>query len=397
MNRRARRSESPGHEVARATESDEYRSGPGSPEPPEPSLPPSPEPRPFIDDALAEPGLDGPEVREWVVGATEHGLRLDRALVGWVPEQSRSHLQALVEAGLVEVDGEVATASSRRLVVGQSVHVELQLPPAQQRFDAEPMALDIRYQDDHLLILNKPAGLVVHPAAGHWQGTLLNGLLALDARAADLPRAGIVHRLDKDTSGLMVVARTLPAMTGLVRAIAAREVRRAYRAVTTGAVPASLVLIDQPIGRDARSRIRMAVRTGGKPAQTEFELLAVRSLAIAVAHRERAKATAVATYSAVACRLRTGRTHQIRVHLADAGHPLVGDGLYGGRPALGLTRQALHAASLGLAHPVTGEWIEITADPPADFAAAWEWVTGTGIEPPTDASSDQVPDSPPDA
>jgi 23S rRNA pseudouridine1911/1915/1917 synthase len=208
-------------------------------------------------------------------------------------------------------------------------------------------------------VLHKPAGLVVHPAAGNWSGTLLNGLLAHDPASAGLPRAGIVHRLDKDTSGLMVVGRSLEGVTGLIRDIAARVVSRKYLALAHGRLGSPGETIEAPIGRDPRVRVRMAVVAGGKPARTDVEELAFAG-----------------GIAALRCTLHTGRTHQIRVHLSHRGHPLVGDEIYGGRPALGMTRQALHAAHLAFRHPVTGEAMAFDAPPPDDFARAWALVTG---------------------
>jgi 23S rRNA pseudouridine1911/1915/1917 synthase len=299
------------------------------------------------------------EQRSFEVDAAGHGERLDKLLVAAASEFSRSHLQGLIERGLVTVDGSVAHTASRRLRAGQRVRVELQPTDECRAFTPEPMTLAVVFEDEHLLVIDKPAGLVVHPAPGHWRGTLLNGLLAHHQAASLLPRAGVVHRLDKDTSGLMVVARSLEAMTALSRAIAAREVRREYLALAHGVVGADPFVIDVPIGRDPVSRVRMAVVAGGKPARTE-----VRRVAEA------------AGCSALWCRLHTGRTHQIRVHLASRGHPLLADVLYGGAPALGVTRQALHAARLGLRHPVSGQAMFFEAALPQDLTAVWQEVTG---------------------
>jgi 23S rRNA pseudouridine1911/1915/1917 synthase len=307
------------------------------------------------DDEI-EPGV---ETRRFVVAAATHGERLDKLLVLHAGEFSRSHLQGLVERGLARVDGVPARAASQRVRGGQVVDIELQPTDESRAFRAEPMALAIVDEDEHLLVIDKPAGLVVHPAPGHWQGTLVNGLLAHHEAAFTLPRAGIVHRLDKDTSGLMVVAKSLPAMTALTRAIAAREIRREYIAIVHGVVAAGLVQIDAPVGRDPVSRVRMAVSRAGRPARTDVARMAGNQ-----------------HFTAVACRLHTGRTHQIRVHLASRGHPLVGDALYGGTPALGLARQALHAFRLGLTHPVLGTARSYEAPLPADLSAAWDQLFG---------------------
>lgn len=309
-------------------------------------------------DAEAEPDAAEPERRHVLVGGPFHAQRLDKVLAAAAPEFSRNHLQGLVEAGHVQVDGAVCTQNARKMRQGQAVEVVL-VPTAESRaFRPEPMALQVLYEDEHVLVIDKPAGLVVHPAAGHWSGTLLNGLLARHAPAARLPRAGIVHRLDKDTSGVMVVGKTLEAVTGLVRDIAARVVQRQYLALAWGDVQPDEQRVDAPIGRDPAQRTRMAVVASGRPAQTDVTCLARHE-----------------GFSALHCRLHTGRTHQIRVHLAWRRHPLVADALYGGRPALGLARQALHATRLAFEHPVTRRPLAIDCAPPPDFAQAWAQVT----------------------
>jgi 23S rRNA pseudouridine1911/1915/1917 synthase len=310
-------------------------------------------------DAVGDDPTDvAVETRTFEVDEALHGQRLDKAMVVRAPEFSRSHLQTLIERGLVQVDGVAASSASRKLRLGQRVAVELRPTEESRAFVPQPMAIAVVHEDEHLLVIDKPAGLVVHPAPGNWQGTLLNGLLARYPESTRLARAGIVHRLDKDTSGLMVVARTLEAMTALTRAIAAREVRREYFALVHGEVPVLPFEIDAPIGRDPVSRVRMAVVPGGRPSRTGVTRVGFDGVV-----------------SAVQCRLHTGRTHQIRVHLAWRGHPLVGDAVYGGRPALGVTRQALHAARLGFVHPASGLEVGFEAPMPADLIDAWGRVT----------------------
>ncbi|MEW6693431.1 Ribosomal large subunit pseudouridine synthase D [Tepidimonas thermarum] len=313
------------------------------------------------DDDGGEPEA-GAEWRRFDVGADGHGERLDRWLAARVPEVSRSYLQQLIADGAVCLDGVPLAKAARRLRVGESVAVELRPTAHARAFVPQPMALNVVYEDAHLLVIDKPAGLVVHPAAGNWSGTLLNGLLAHHEAAARLPRAGIVHRLDKDTSGLMVVAKTPQAYDQLVAMIAQRTVRRIYVALVRGPWRhADAVCIDQPIGRDPRNRLRMAVHTAAsgaaKPARTDVRRLD-------------GGAGAQPDWALVGCRLHTGRTHQIRVHLAWLGHALVGDTLYGGCEALGLRRQALHATRLGLQHPLDGRWLAFESALPADMAAA---------------------------
>ncbi|MGM9513790.1 RluA family pseudouridine synthase [Roseateles sp. DB2] len=307
-------------------------------------------------DGLEDAGAAEVEVRESRVGREAQGQRLDKFLVGMAPEFSRSHLQGLIERGLVSVQGQVQTTAARKVLGGQLVRVELQPTEESQAFRAEAMDLDILFEDAHLLVVNKPVGLVVHPAPGNWSGTLMNGLLAHHAQAAQLPRAGIVHRLDKDTSGLMVVGKTLEATVALSRMIAERRVHREYLALCHGRVAAALH-VDAPMRRDPSSRVRMAVVPGGKPAQTDVYPLAHTSGAPWI--------------SAVHCVLHTGRTHQIRVHLAHKGHALLADAVYGGAPALGLQRQALHAVKLSFEHPMTAQLLVFLAPLPADLAQAW--------------------------
>ena len=310
------------------------------------------------DDDSGDDGALAAERRLCELPAEMHGWRADRAVARLIPEFSRSYLQQLMADGAVLLRGAALRKPASRLQAGDLLTVELRPTPQAQAFVAQPMPLVVVFEDEHLMVIDKPAGLVVHPAAGHWSGTLLNGLLAHHAGAANLPRAGIVHRLDKDTSGLMLVGKSRQAVEALVRAIAAREVQREYLALAQGAWRGPPVQeVDQTIGRDTHNRLRMAVlrpdATSGKTARTTVTLLATHDQA-----------------SLVACKLHTGRTHQIRVHMAWLGHPLVGDVLYGGRVQWGLARQALHAHRLRLAHPVSGAPLDFTRPPPADFISA---------------------------
>lgn len=288
------------------------------------------------------------------------GQRLDQALAQMFPAYSRSRLKSWLLAGAIEVDGALKRPRDR---VDGGEQVELRVEHAvSERSMPEPMSLEVVFEDESLLVVNKPAGLVVHPGAGNASGTLMNGLLHLVPTLAELPRAGIIHRLDKDTSGLLLVGKTLPAHTALVRLLAGREVSRRYLAVCNGALTGG-GKIDAPIGRHPVDRTRMCVRDNGKPAVTHYTV------------RERFGAH---TYINVL--LETGRTHQIRVHFAHRRHALVGDPVYGGRLALPagasdrliaalrrFRRQALHAAGLELAHPISAEPLAFEVPPPDDF------------------------------
>ncbi|HEY8119205.1 MAG TPA: 23S rRNA pseudouridine(1911/1915/1917) synthase RluD [Methylophilaceae bacterium] len=295
------------------------------------------------------------------------GLRLDQALQKLLPQHSRSRLQSWIKDGLVTIKDQTTTAKFK-VWGGEVIQIIPQIVPEESAFKAQDIAMDIIYEDESILVINKPAGLVVHPAAGNWEGTLLNALLYHAPHLAELPRAGIVHRLDKETSGLLVVAKTLAAQTSLVRQLQARTVKREYRAIVWGQIWRN-GKIDQPIGRHPRSRTKMAVNRNGKAAVTHYEVL---------------ERFAVHTY--LRCMLETGRTHQIRVHMQFLKAPIVGDPVYGMRniiplramtqalreEVLGFKRQALHAIKLGLIHPETGQPMEWQIELPADMKALLE-------------------------
>ncbi len=292
------------------------------------------------------------------------GRRLDQALADLFPDYSRSRLQQWIKEGRVKLDG--MPVKVRHKVLGGEA-VELAVEPQEEmqgetRWQAQPLPLDVVYADRDIIVINKPAGLVVHPAAGNPDGTLLNALLHYAPEVRALPRAGIIHRLDKDTTGLLVVARSLPAHTQLVAQLQARAFVREYEAVAVGVMTAGGT-VDAPIGRHPVDRKRMAVVSNGKEAVTHYRVI------------ERFRA-----HTHVRVRLETGRTHQIRVHLAHIHYPLVGDPVYGGRLRMppgtdaplaqalrGFKRQALHAARLGLVHPVSGEAMEWRAALPDDM------------------------------
>lgn len=300
--------------------------------------------------------------RQATVPDSAAGRRFDAVLAELFPEFSRSRLSGWIKSGDVLLDGEPARPRDA-VHGGETVSLNAVLD-TEVRAEPEDIPLDVLYEDEHVFVLNKPAGLVVHPGAGNPAGTLVNALLHRDPSLAALPRAGIVHRLDKDTSGVMVVARTLQAQTALVEQLSAREVHRQYLAVVVGAL-VSGGTVDAPIDRHPRDRLKMAVREDGKEAVTHYRL------------RERFRA-----HTALECRLETGRTHQIRVHMAHLKHAIVGDPLYGGPLRLpkgatdtlaaalrGFKRQALHAETLEFAHPITGEPVRATAPMPADLLA----------------------------
>ncbi|WP_300621867.1 23S rRNA pseudouridine(1911/1915/1917) synthase RluD [Dokdonella sp.] len=288
------------------------------------------------------------------------GRRFDQVLAELFPDYSRSRLTAWIKSGDARLDGD--TVPPRQLVRGgEQIAVDVRL---EREIGAEPEAieLDIRHEDADVLVINKPAGLVVHPGAGNPAGTLQNALLHYDPRLAEIPRGGIVHRLDKDTSGLMVVARTLRAHTSLVEQLSERDVHRQYAAIVYGAMIAG-GKVDAPLGRHPHDRLKQAVREDGREAVTHYRV------------RERFRAMTL-----IECRLETGRTHQIRVHMAHVRHPLVGDPQYGGLLKLpkgatpdlvealrGFRRQALHAERLEFQHPKTGKTIAVEAERPADM------------------------------
>jgi 23S rRNA pseudouridine1911/1915/1917 synthase len=286
-----------------------------------------------------------------VVDAGAAGERVDRWLAARVPGLSRARLQALIDEGHVRVDG-AARKPSHRVVTGERIEVEIPpLPP--EELEPEAIALSVVHEDEHVLVLDKPAGLVVHPGAGHARGTLAAAVLAHAPGIAGVGgrrRPGIVHRLDKDTSGLLVMAKTPLAYESLTAQLVARTVRRVYLAIVHGRLPRTEGVIDKPIGRDARDRTRMAVRAlgQGRRAVTHYRVL------------ER-----FAEFTFLEARLETGRTHQIRVHLADCGHPVAGDATYGGRPRRELPVPveglALHATALAFVHPATQQRMEFSS------------------------------------
>ncbi|GHE79741.1 23S rRNA pseudouridine(1911/1915/1917) synthase RluD [Thalassotalea profundi] len=289
------------------------------------------------------------------------GKRFDQTLAEMFPDYSRSRLKEWILAGNVSVNGNVLTVPREKMYGGEQIEINSEIE-AEVRFIPQNISLNIVYEDDDILVINKPAGLVVHPGAGNPDGTILNALLHHCPQVDVVPRAGIVHRLDKDTTGLMVVAKTIAAQTNLVESLQAREITREYEAIACGVMTAGGV-VDEPIGRHSTKRTHMAVTMMGRPSVTHYRVMEKFRL-----------------HTRLRLRLETGRTHQIRVHMAHITHPLVGDPVYGGRPRpprnatpelrevlKDFKRQALHAAMLSLFHPITGEEMTWHAEIPKDM------------------------------
>ncbi|WP_027711194.1 23S rRNA pseudouridine(1911/1915/1917) synthase RluD [Dickeya chrysanthemi] len=313
------------------------------------------------------------------VAESQLGQRLDQALAELFPDYSRSRIKTWILEQRVQINGNTVDRPKEKVLGGESVAIDA-LIEEDARWEAQPISLDIVYEDDDILVINKPRDLVVHPGAGNPDGTVLNALLHHYPAIADVPRAGIVHRLDKDTTGLMVVAKTVPAQTRLVESLQAREITREYEAVAIGTMTAGGT-VDEPIARHSTKRTHMAVHPMGKPAVTHYRIM------------EHFRA-----HTRLRLRLETGRTHQIRVHMAHINHPLIGDPLYGGRPRLpkgasdafietlrNFDRQALHATMLRLYHPISGiemEWHAALPQDMVDLIAA--------LKADTDAFKDQL-------
>lgn len=303
-----------------------------------------------------------PQITLSAVVAPEHmGQRLDQTLAELFPDYSRSRLKVWIEEGKVSLNGQPVNVPRAKVFGGETVEINVEIED-ENRFEAQNIPLDIVYEDDDILVINKPKDLVVHPGAGNPSGTVLNALLYHYPAIAEVPRAGIVHRLDKDTTGLMVVAKTIPAQTQLVRDLQKRKITREYEAVASGIMTKGGT-VEQPMARHPTKRTLMAVHPLGKPAITHYRVM-----------------EHFRNYTRLRLRLETGRTHQIRVHMAHIAHPLLGDQTYGGRPRppkdadeqfltvlRNFKRQALHAVMLRLQHPISGELMEWYAPLPADF------------------------------
>jgi 23S rRNA pseudouridine1911/1915/1917 synthase len=327
-----------------------------------------------LDGDVSEPAelSDAPEavVHTFAIPETQSPDRLDKILAQLLPEHSRARLQGWIERDHVLVNGAKASGVRHKIWPGDKLTVTEEEPPESRAFMPEPVDFPVIAESADWIVVDKPVGLVVHPGAGNWSGTLLNGLLHRYPALSQVPRAGIVHRLDKDTSGLMVVARTIQAQTHLVRQLQARTVGRRYVALVVGHVTQS-GRIDLPIGRDARVPVRMSVdrAIAPKPAITHY-------------HPQRRGVLNGVSVTEVACKLETGRTHQIRVHMASLGHPLLADTLYGGKALPPASRQMLHARALQFNDPVDEKLVEFTADLPADMLAAMaaiEWLDAPAV------------------
>lgn len=313
------------------------------------------------DTEFASDDVDSDEPEHFTLPLQALPDRLDKVLAGLLPQHSRNRLQTWIEQGHVQVDGVVGKIRTR---VGPGAHIQVwpQQAPEDLAFTPEPVDFLVVAESAQWIVVNKPAGLVTHPGAGNWHGTLLNGLLYRYPELLQVARAGIVHRLDKDTSGLLVVARTAIAQTALVRQLQARTVKREYRALVHGVVLQS-GRVDAPIGRDSRVPVRMSADRpiAPKVAVTHYQVRASGQC-------EQQPVTEII------CHLETGRTHQIRVHLSWLKHPLLGDTLYGGRGLGGAQRQMLHAQALSFQDPLTAQWQAFTAELPADFESVREQI-----------------------
>ena len=315
------------------------------------------------DTAVSAEALSDDEPQLLTVPETVRADRLDKVLAGLLPDHSRNRLQGWIEDGHVQVNGKPAKVR-QTVGPGDVLTVWEQASPESQAFAPEPVDFGVVADSPDWIVVNKPAGLVTHPGAGNWSGTLLNGLLHRYPELARVARAGIVHRLDKDTSGLMVVARNDIAQTHLVRQLQARSMGREYMALAHGWVVAAGT-VDRPIGRDPRVPVRMSVErpVAPKPAITHYE------------PQRRGAAPAGERVTEVVCRLETGRTHQIRVHMASLGHPLLADAIYGGKPLAGAPRQMLHARALHFDDPGGAGEVSFEAPVPADMSAVQETIT----------------------
>lgn len=288
------------------------------------------------------------EQLEFVIDSEYEGQRVDAFLGGIIPEQSRSYIQKLIGDSAVSINGKIETSKNKRLKVGDVVIINIPLPEA-LAVEPEDIPIKIVYEDDYLIVVDKPQGMVVHPAPGNYSGTLVNALLFHAASLSSINgviRPGIVHRIDKDTSGLLVIAKTNTAHQGLAEQFKDHSIERMYLAVVQGVPKNASGTVDAPIARNPKDRFKMAVVSGGRRAVTHYEVL-----------------EDLGGYALVACRLETGRTHQIRVHMAYIGHPLIGDPLYNPHPSkIKFEGQMLHAKVLGFVHPVTGEHLRFETD-----------------------------------